>query len=385
MKKSKIIRTATIAMSLDLLLKGQLAFLNKDYHVLAISGADDYLSNVAKREKIETINVSMQRQISPFQDLISLIKLYIILKKEKPLIVHSITPKAGLLTMIASYFAGVPIRMHTFTGLIFPTRDGFMKRILIMMDKIICIFATHVYPEGVGVKNDLLQYKITLKPLKIIANGNINGIDLNYFDTVNISKVQRNELKTQLKISETDFVFIIIGRLVVDKGINELVRAFVKLCDINIKCKLLLVGPFENELSPLEIDTLYQIQNNDSILSVGYQNDVRPYLAISNCLAFPSYREGFPNVVMQAGAMGLPSIVTNINGCNEIIIPNENGLIIPAKNEEKLYHAMLEMINNKELFLKMKNNSRKMIESRYSQEIVWKAILEEYKKHEQNV
>ena len=381
----KLIRISTVALSLDVLLKGQLDFLNKYYNVIAVSGHDSHLEAVSKREKVSTIDVKMQRQISPFNDLISLIKLYNVFRKEKPDIVHSITPKAGLLGMTAAYFAGVPIRIHTFTGLVFPTRTGIMQKILILMDKILCKFATNIYPEGEGVKQDLLNYRITNKPLNVIANGNVNGLDLNFFDKNNFSTQELDDLKIRLNIDNEEFIFIFVGRLVADKGINELVKAFIKISETNKNSKLLLVGPFEDDLDPLEKSTLEVIKSNSSIISVGYQNDVRPYFAISNALVFPSYREGFPNVVMQAGAMNLPSIVSNINGCNEIIIPNENGIIIPVKNQEKLYDAMLEMISNEKAYLVMKNNARKLIESRYSQELVWKAILEEYKKHEQNV
>jgi hypothetical protein len=135
MQKSKVIRTSTIALSLNILLKGQLSFLKKYYDVIAVSGENEDLRVVENREGVKTQDITMQRQIEPFKDSISLIKLYFYFKKEKPQIVHSITPKAGLLSMVAAYLARVPIRIHTFTGLIFPTRSGVMKRLLIVMDK----------------------------------------------------------------------------------------------------------------------------------------------------------------------------------------------------------------------------------------------------------
>lgn len=378
--KKKLIRTSTIALSLDVLLKGQLAFLDKVYDVVAVSGEDNHLENVRNREKVRTINVSIQRQISPLKDIISLYKLYRVFKKEKPFIVHSITPKAGLLSMTAAYFAGVPHRIHTFTGLIFPSKTGLMKQILILMDKILCVFATEIFPEGNGVKNDLIQYKITKKTLKVIANGNVNGIDINYFSKEHFSFAQKTALKESLQIAETDFVFVFVGRLVSDKGINEAVSAFKKIRITYPHAKFLLVGPLESELDPLDVETLEAINHCTGIISVGYQQDVRPYLAISDCLVFPSYREGFPNVVMQAGAMELPSIVSDINGCNEIIIQNKNGLIIPPKSEQQLLDALQLILDDEALRLKMKNNSRGMIVERYEQNVVWRALLGEYQK-----
>lgn len=372
----KIIRTSTIALSLNVLLKGQLRFLSRKNEIVGISSEGSDLLEVTKREGIKTIAVNMERGISPFKDLISLAKLYYQFKKEKPEIVHSITPKAGLLSMLAAKLAGVPIRMHTFTGLIFPTRTGATQKLLIKMDQLLCWAATNIYPEGNGVKRDLEKYRITSKPLKIIANGNVNGIDLNHFNPNEISENQKKHLKQELKINDEDFVYIFVGRLVGDKGINELIEAFSNLKSQNLK--LLLVGPFEHELDPLLPKTVAEIEQNKNIITVGFQKDVRPYFAISDALVFPSYREGFPNVVMQAGAMELPSIVSNINGCNEIIVEGENGTIIPVKNSEALKLAMEKMMNDEMYFNHLKVNAKNMIKSRYKQQVVWNALLDEY-------
>ena len=377
--KPKLIRTSTVAMSLDYLLRGQLEFLNNHYDVLAASGTDAHLENVVLREGIRVVNIPMQRAISPIKDLVTLWKLYRLFCNEKPKIVHSITPKAGLLSMTAAYFSRVPIRIHTFTGLIFPSKTGIFQSLLILMDKFLCYFATNIYPEGEGVKKDLISYRITNKPLKIIANGNVNGIDTNYFDPKLFSIKDKEVLKTNLGIKNTDFVFIFVGRIVSDKGINELAEAFEKLCKNNNKVKLLLVGTFEEDLDPLRKKTKTIIENNKHIIFLGYQNDVRPYLAIADVLVFPSYREGFPNVVMQAGAMMLPSIVTDINGCNEIIIEGENGWIINVKDEVTLLNIMKKCSLKGGEFVKVKAKTRIMIIDRYKQVIVWNGILEEYK------
>lgn len=387
----KLIRTSTVALSLDFLIKGQLAFLNQYFEVIAVSGADEHLTVVAEREKVKTVSVPMQRNISPLKDLVSLWQLYWLFKKEQPDIVHSITPKAGLLSMIAAKLAGVPIRIHTFTGLIFPGKKGFLQRLLIFMDRLLCACATQVYPEGEGVKRDLIYYKITSKPLKVIANGNVNGIDTAYFSKEQVAFQEQQTLKKELGIGENDFVFIFVGRLVGDKGINELVQAFKQLVvsssgvensSIKNQIKLLLVGPLESDLDPLQPETLKEIDNNPNVISVGFQKEVRSYFAIADSFVFPSYREGFPNVVLQAGAMGLPSIVTDINGSNEIIVDGENGIIIPAQNTIALQEAMLRMIPKGAFYNQLQQNARKMIVFRYEQKVVWEAILEEYRKLE---
>ena len=278
--------------------------------------------------------------------------------------------------MLAGKFAGVPIRMHTFTGLIFPTRIGMMQKLLIKMDQLLCWAATNIYPEGNGVKSDLINFNITNKPLKILANGNVNGIDTTFFSRQQIDDHKQEKLKKELNIQPNDFVFIFVGRLVGDKGINELIEAFSKLKTQN--SKLLLVGPLESDLDPLQIFTLKEIENNPNIISVGFQKDVRSYFAISDVLTFPSYREGFPNVVLQAGAMELPSIVSNINGCNEIIIEGKNGAIISVKNVEEILNAMSRISSDKEYYDFLKRNTRSLIQSRYEQSVVWNALLDEY-------
>jgi len=379
----KLFRISTVPMSLNILLKGQLRYLNQFYSVTAISGEGTDLQAVKQREKVKVFTIEMSRTIAPLKDLHSLILLYHYFKKEKPIIIHTITPKAGLLAMVAGKFAGVPVRMHTFTGLIFPTRKGLMQKVLIQMDRFLCSCATHIFPEGQGVKRDLEMYKITDKPLKVIANGNVNGIDTEFFSRSQISEAQQQELRRDLGILPEDFVFIFVGRLVGDKGINELVEAFKEIA--LPKAKLLLVGPLETDLDPLDTATLAEIETNKNIITAGYQNDVRLYFAISHVLVFPSYREGFPNVVLQAGALELPAIVSNINGCNEIIIEGRNGTIIPVKDVQSLKSSMTEMYQNEPWREKLQSQARSMITSRYDQQVVWQAILAEYRAAEKTI
>lgn len=375
-KRKVIFRLATSPISLNILLKDQLNFLNKFFKIIAVSSPGDDLSRVKNREYVEINSVGFKRKISPFYDLICLINLVAVFQKNKPTIIHSITPKAGLLSMVAGKIVGVPIRMHTFTGLVFPSKTGFLKQLLILMDKLLCYCATNVYPEGNGVKNDLTDYRITSKPLNVLANGNINGVDLNYFDSQLMDEDQKNHLRSVNEIQANDYVFVFVGRLVGDKGINEIVRAFSSLN--NEHFKLILVGEFETELDPLIPETLEQLKSNKKIISVGFQEDVRPFFAVSDCLVFPSYREGFPNVVLQAGAMGLPSIVTNINGCNEIIVEGVNGTIIPTKDVEALQSAMKKMATDTDWYNSLKKNAREMIASRFEHQVVWDTLLAEY-------
>ncbi|MEG1737732.1 MAG: glycosyltransferase family 4 protein [Odoribacter sp.] len=378
--KFKLIRVSTVPLSLDSLLKGQIKMLDEEYDVIALSSPGKQLIEVGKREVVRIIAVPMERKISIFKDLLSVALLIKIFLQEKPDIVHSITPKAGLLTMLAGFITGVPVRIHTFTGLIFPTSTGFKQKLLIAMDRLTCYCATKIIPEGNGVKQDLINYRITNKPLEIIANGNVNGIDLSHFD--------RNiEVQKQAKtwVDNSTFTFCFVGRLVKDKGINELIAAFKKLYNKYPNVRLILVGSFEPELDPVLPETEEAIHTHSSIQFVGFQKDIRPFLLASDALVFPSYREGFPNVVLQAGAMGLPSIVTDINGCNEIIHHGKNGVIIPPRNEESLLDAMSEFVSDKEKWAKMTSCSRQMIADRFDQKLVWSELKKMYKQQLENV
>lgn len=370
----KFFRISTIPTSLETLLKGQLRMLSEHYDVVAVSSPGEEMRVLEKREGVRTIAIPMERRISLIKDFISLIRLIILFAKEKPDMVHSITPKAGLLSMLAAWITRVPVRMHTFTGLVFPTATGKMQKLLIVMDRLTCFCATHINPEGEGVKRDLINYNITSKPLHVIANGNVNGIDLEYFDRTPEVMEKAYSYK-----KEGTFTFCFVGRMVKDKGINELVHSFLRLYQDDTRVRMLLVGPFEKELDPVLPEVEEQILHHPGICFIGFQSDVRPFLAASDALVFPSYREGFPNVVIQAGAMRIPAIVTDINGCNEIVLPDRNGMIIPAKNEQALYEAMKYFASHSVEVEKMAANARPLIVSRYEQRMVWNALLAEYK------
>lgn len=380
----KLIRITTVPISFKVLLKGQLRFMaSNGFDVKGVSSEGEELREVRENEGIVMEAINMSRKITPFQDLKSLWEMWNFLRKEKPQIVHTHTPKAGIIGMLAARLAGVPHRLHTVAGLPLMEATGIKRKILNFVEELTYSSATRVYPNSKGLYDFILQNNFTQSnKLKIIANGSSNGINTAFFSSTQVSEIEKVALREKLNIQPDDFVFVFVGRIVSDKGINELIKAFSELQaaenNEQIGIKLLLVGGLESDLDPLNPETLAEINQNRDIISVGFQQDVRPFFAISDALAFPSYREGFPNVVMQAGAMGLPSIVSDINGCNEIIVEGENGLIIPSKNVEKLKEKMLTLARDKNLYTKLRENSRRMIENRYEQSVVWKALWEEY-------
>ena len=371
--KKKSIRISTIPLSLDVLLQGQLRMLSEHYEVVGVSSPGEELEKVAQREGIRTIAVPMERKISPFKDLVSLFRLIRLFHREKPWMVHSLTPKAGLLAMTAAWICRVPVRIHMFTGLVFPTTTGLKQKILMATDSITCACATNVLPEGKGVKKDLEHFRITSKPLQIIGNGNINGIDLEFFDRTPEVMEQAEKYRKEEVVT-----FCFVGRIVRDKGMNELVAAFQRLHQAYPNTRLVLVGPFEEKLDPVLPETRQVIEQQAAIEWMGWQNDIRPFLAASEVFVFPSYREGFPNVVLQAGAMGLPSIVTDINGSSEIITEGVNGSIIPSQDEEALYKAMEKLLDTEER-RKLAQQARPQIANRYERKALWKELLKFYR------
>jgi glycosyltransferase involved in cell wall biosynthesis len=375
----KLVRITTVPISLEKLISGQMHFMHEQrFEVYMISSKYKLADELQKREKSTLITVNMTRTISPLKDFISLCKLILILWRLNPSIVHTHTPKAGLLGMMAAWITRVPIRLHTVAGLPLMEASGFKRKILEWVESLTYFCAVKVYPNSQKLRKIILENKFcSANKLKVIGNGSSNGIDTQYFNPINVSS-DSSYLKSECKISSDDFVFIFIGRIVRDKGVEELVTSFNKLCVNNKNIKMLLVGPFEPELDPLSKECLDEIYQNSCIIHVGYKSDVRPYLAISNALVFPSYREGFPNVPMQAGCFELPSIVTDINGCNEIIENDVNGLIVPPKDASSLQAAMALLIQDKALYAKLKGNSRRMIVERYEQSYFWSLLLQEY-------
>lgn len=369
----KIIRATTVPISLEVFCKGMLRELSGNYEVVALSSPGEEMRFIAEREGVRVIEVPMERHISLFTDMVSLWRLIWVLRKERPTLVHSMTPKAGLLCMMAAWINRVPIRVHTFTGLVFPTATGLKRKILMTTDWLTCACATHIIPEGEGVKNDLINNRITKKPLKVLGYGNVMGVDMEKYsrrpDIMGKAKVIRKHI----------FTFLYVGRIVKDKGINELCEAFDRLSGL-AEARLILVGPSEDSLDPISKKSREIIANNPNIESAGgkFGDELLAYYAAADCFVFPSYREGFPNTVLEAGAMGLPSIVTDINGSREIIKQGENGVIIPSQNAEALFDAMINIMRDKRGRERMAGNARKMIADRFEQGFVRKCLYNFY-------
>ena len=366
-----IARLTTVRMSLSLLVNGQANFFRSKGHTYFLASGP-CAHNIADKFYTE---LPLVRRPHLYKDLKALIATYFWLRRIKPDILHTHTPKAGLIGMIAGFLAGVPVRIHTVAGITWMETSGGLRKFYKLFESLTYFFATKIYPNSNGLLDFLtVELPFASRKYKVIGSGSSNGIDTDYFSSDAVFE-SKEKLRDNYSLPQDAFVWVFIGRIVKDKGINELVEAFLK---IDSKHFLLLVGPFENDQDPISLETSLSIESSSNIRTYGFQKDVRPFIKLSDVLVFPSYREGFPNVPMQAAAMGLPQIVTNINGCNEIVIQRVTGLIVPPKNSQALLEAMIEIESDLELRKKMSINSRSYIINRYSRKDIWNSLEEEY-------
>jgi len=336
---AKIVIVTTVPETLALILKEQPRYLHSHFDVELVTSPGQWCQRVAEQEGVPVHPLPMTRGISVSADLVSVLRMVRLLQETRPAVLHSYTPKAGLVAMLAGWLCRIPVRTHTFTGLLFPSARGLRRQILIWADRLICACATHVVPEGNGVKRDLQAFGITRKPLHVIGFGNIAGIDTSHFrrDAPGVAEAAA-ALRAQLGIAEGDFVFCFIGRINRDKGMPELMAAFAAL---PAHCHLVLAGELD-ATAAVDAPTVAAMQAHPRVHALGFVHDVRPALLLSDVMVLPSYREGFPNVILQAGAMEVPVIATDINGCNEVIKRGCNGWLVPPHDAAALGEAMAE-------------------------------------------
>ncbi len=367
-------------MALAYLLPGQMKFMHENgFDVLMISADGKDREKVIANEKCQHIIVPMTRRITPWQDLKCLWQLINIFRKEKPDIVHTHTPKAGLLGMLAAFICSVKVRIHTVAGLPLMVEKGFKFQLLTFIEKITFAAANHVWPNSNSLEKYIIENKLAKKSkLEIIGSGSSNGINLTRFNKELLDKNAIEEIKTAIKYSDQNKYLLFVGRMVADKGITELVNAFSILQKKHNNLKLILIGLAEKELDPLPYDTLNQIKNNPAIIRINWTDHVEFYMSIADYFVFPSHREGFPNVLLQAGAIQLPIICSNIPGNVDLIINNETGITFEKQNEKDLLNAIFRTLENPSNSQKMAIALNKIIREKYDQQEIWKCLLRKY-------
>ncbi len=374
----KLIIITTVPMSLATLVKGQAKYLSSYFDVKLVTSFSEKNQEISKDEGVELKSIDMTRQITIIKDLRALIELYKYFKNQKPDIVYTFTPKAGLLGMMASFLSRVPVRIHNIVGM--PLMEATGKKFILLkfIERLTYFFSTNLFCNSFGLKK-FINENLTKKDVKVIAQGSINGVDTEFFK--NTKTLDEKELiRDKFKIDKKDFVITFVGRIVKDKGINELIEAFINLSKKYNNLKLLLVGDYEEHLNPIKNENKILIDSLDSIITVGFQNDIRDFLSITDLFVLPSYREGLPNSLIEAGSFGIPLLATNINGCNEIIDDGITGILVEKKSAKKLEEAIDKLLEDKELYNSIKLKVRDRIIEKYEQKYFWNELKNEIKK-----
>lgn len=372
-RKRKFFITTTIAPTL-FFFKGQPRLWKEVYDVCAISGEAEKLKEFAEGEGIRYKYMPLHREVALLSDIDCLIRYVWLFLRERPYVVHGNTPKASMLSMVAAWMTCRPVRVYMCHGLRYQSASGRMQKLLMWFEKLSCACANRVLCVSHGVKEQLVADGLCAdSKAKVVLYGTAGGVDTDYFS-------RNAEFPgAGLDFSEDAFVFSFVGRIVRDKGIGELVGAFNKLYEKHKNVYLLLIGEKEQMLNPLDPETLQALNDNRHIIELGHQDDIRPYLALSDVLVLPSYREGVGQVLLEAGCMDVPCIASDIIGCNEVIVPGVNGDLIPPQNEEALYLKMKEWVENPHTLKKMADLCRASIVERFAKERVWGAYMEEYR------
>jgi glycosyltransferase involved in cell wall biosynthesis len=370
-----------VPISLKYLLTGQMRFMKESgFDVLTISADGKEISEVIANENCRHTIVPMTRKITPIKDLICLCKLIRIFKKEKPDIVHTHTPKAGLLGMLAAKICNIKIRIHTVAGLPLMVETGFKFRLLKFIEKLTYASANHIWPNSFSLLDYIKEHKLTkTNKLKVICKGSSNGIDLNRFSSSNFNQETLSEVKKSIGFNDENIYLLSIGRLVKDKGIIELVETFKTLSFTEKNITLVLVGKFEIELDPLPTAILDEIKSNPNIIHIDWTAYVEYYISLATLFVFPSHREGFPNVLLQSGAIGTPIICSSIAGNVDIVENNITGLRFDVGDTLQMQNQITFALNNPEIIKSMAKKLKYNVFSYYNRETIWNAILQEYK------
>jgi glycosyltransferase involved in cell wall biosynthesis len=369
------------SMALKVSTRGQPRYMSEHgFDVTMISSNGWELPGVKALEQVPHIEVHLTRKLSPVTDARSIWKLYKIFRKMKPDIIHTENLKANLCGLIAGWMAGVPVRIQTMAGLVSPTKKGFKGWMIRQAEIISFWFATDVWPNSHSSLDFMLKTKmVNPKKARVIGKGSTNGIDLERFNPDTIDQNRLGEIKQTINWQPDDRILLFAGRMVRDKGVEELVGAFEKMHRLYPGLKLVLLGPEEADLDPLSENTRAAIRNNDKIIHIEWTDEVEYYLALSELFVFPSYREGFPNVIMQAGAMKCPVVCSRVFGNIDIITNRVNGLLHDSQNTDALIDLLHEALNDPELMKNLAAQLHRDMVEHYNRYTIYELYIKEYR------
>lgn len=375
MQKKKFFITTTIPLTF-LFFQGQLKMLAEFFDVTAVTSSGKLHVSEEEQKHFRLQRLEMEREISLVKDFIALLKWIWLLICERPYVVHANTPKASLLAMVAAWITCRPVRIYMCHGLRYQGSKGLKRKLLMNMERISCFCANRVICVSQGVREQFAEDNICkLDKSQVILYGSANGINTDDFDP---DLVDAESIKEQFGLKETDFVCSFVGRVVRDKGIEELVDATIRLRNEGIPVKLLLIGPKEDDLDSLSERTIKLISANNFIIECGFQTDVRPFVKASQVLVLPSYREGFGQVLVEANSLGVPVIASRIIGCKNVVEEGVNGLLCEPADLDSLSYAMRRIMLDDKLYDRIKDQCRQYTISHFDRKKVASAYMDYY-------
>lgn len=377
----RISRVSTIAFFVFTQLRAQLeALADAKANVYIVTSHDELEDNIHSIKNCIYKPITIERDINLKKDFIALIRLWKFFRKERMNIVHSTTPKAGLLCAIAAKLARTPVCAHTFTGQAWVTMTGMRKRLTRWSDKLIGVLNTQCYADSVSQKEFLVNNKIIrAEKIKVIGSGSLAGVSVERFSPTRFSTQDKDELKMSLGIEAQTYILLFVGRITKEKGIFELFEAMSQLIQNEQDIVLIVVGPFEQD-NEEEIRSSAQRWCGNRVRFTGFEAEPERYMAISDVLCLPSYREGFGTVVIEAAAMGIPTVGTNIYGLSDAVVDEVTGILVEPKNSNQLAQVLNKILSNDLLRLRMGEQARERAVNEFDSAYCSALLVDEYKR-----
>ena len=378
----RIARVSTVAYFMATQLKGQVERLaDEAAEVSVITSAGPELSRIAWSDNLRAVEVEIPRSFSPFKDFRALLALIAIFRREQFEIVHSTTPKAGLLCAIAGFVCRVPIRLHTFTGQPWVTLTGLMAWAARSTDRLICRLNLLCYADSFSQRQFMIDERIaTPAKISVLGAGSIAGVDHSRFARARFSEQQRQSIRNELGIAGDAKLVLFLGRICRDKGVSELLEAFDQARSEGLDADLLVVGPFDERNDADDELLTPDIAGRARVHHVGYTDMPERYLAVADLLCLPSYREGFGTVIIEAAAMGVPTLGTDIYGIRDAVADNVTGVLVPPKDAVALGRELVRILSAPEILAKMGEAARTRSLANFDADLVNGKLVDEYRR-----
>lgn len=380
LKGTRIARISTVPFFVVSNLKCQIESLGTSgAQLTVVTSQGPELAALEALSGVACVPIEIRRSISPWRDLLALIRLFLFFRREQINIAHSTTPKAGLLTAVAALLAGVPIRLHTFTGQPWVTMRGIKYGLARGSDWLIGKLNTRCYADSESQRRFLVgQGVIGAKQLFVIGAGSLAGVDLERFNPGRFPSQDREATRYALGIPSAAAVLLFVGRITVDKGVHELLEAFHEIKATGRDAHLVFVGCFDSDSGVEGGISRRDIECVRDTHIVGYVECPETYMAIADILCLPSYREGFGTVVIEAAVMGVPTVGSDIYGLSDAVVNGETGILVPPRDAVSLKLALLTLLENKEMKLKMGDAAKRRAEVLFDADQVSLKVIDEY-------